>query len=672
MKPNLILSLAAVLGTAAFAAAQAPSPTLPYARTFDLLFFDSTGDNIYRLSDFNQDGDYYDAGEVLLYYDDTAAGDLLATTTGLACSRTGVAYACDSNTDIVLSLRDLNYDGDALDAGEAVVFFDSATNASGITMLSAAGIVVDTLGRVFVLTANSGSTPTVVGDCIIKLEDLNGDGDANDLGEASYYFEVPGSASSLPVSLPTKFALGPDGAFYYGDITTTATKGVYRAFDADNSGVIDGTEYGIWWAPPSFATSPAWYGFAFDLAGYLYVANHGGGSSSMKSVHRAFDFNASGVIESGAPEEELVYTWNSGSGTFWDLLRRDDGAFLMMDGTFDGIYQLKDLNFDNDFDDAGEFVPVFDDTTVGLTLDLRSMGILRAPQIEMVPPTIPIGGTTNFLVRTSKPFDITVTGASLSLIAPFSLPPYGYLEIDPLSLIIFGSGLSDAQGQFVSPLTFNPDPSLIGTYGCTSLSGDFYRLYLSNGALLTVTAAPAPTLVINEVDYDQIGTDSNEYIEILNTGASPVSLAGLEVRLINGSNNTEYDAYPLSLAGATLAPGQYLVIASPTVTVAPGALVILSNFASNFIQNGAPDGIALVNVTTGTLVDALSYEGSMTAAVLTGLPGTFNLVEGTAFAGADSNTVDMALVRLPNGTDTNDASVDWVLTSTLTPGSSNL
>lgn len=666
-----ILSLAAALAVAGFAAAQQPAPTLPYLRTLDLLMVDNGDENVWRLSDFNQDGDYYDAGEQLLYYDDLAFGDVLQTATGIACSPTGTAYVCDSNRDIVLSLRDLNLDGDALDAGEANVFFDSATNASGILMISANSIVVDQLGRVYVLSANSGTSP--IGDVIIELQDLNADGDANDLGEAKYYCDIPGSGASTGASVPTRFALGLDGAFYYGDIGTAVTKGVYRAFDADNSGFVDPTEVSLWWVPPSFATSPAWYGFAFDLAGQLYVANHGGGSTSNKSVHRAFDFNASGVIDAGLPEETLAYTWTGGSATFWDLLRRDDDSLLLMDGIADAIYQLKDLNFDGDFDDAGEFTPVFDDTTVGLVLDPRAMAMLRAPELVMSPATIPIGGTTNFEVRTSKPFDICLSVASLSLIPPVSLPPWGNLEIDPFSVIPFGSGLADAQGLFVSPLTFNNDPSLIGSYGCAALCGDLYRLYLTNGAPLTVTAAPAlPTLVINEVDYDQIGTDSAEYIEILNVGANPVSLAGIEVRLINGATSAEYDAYPLSLAGATLAPGQFLVIASPGVTVAPGALTIPTNVATNVVQNGAPDGIALFDLSSNQMVDALSYEGAINAAVLTGISGTWDLVEGTAFTGADSNAVDATLVRLPNGTDTNNASADWAVSSTLTPGASNL
>ena len=493
MNPNTLLSLAAVLGVATLANAQIPAPTLPFQRTFDLLVFDSTSvgspptisDNIYRLSDFNQDGDYYDPGETLLYYDDLANGDRLNTVSGMACSETGTAYACDSSSDVVLSLRDMNYDGDANDPGESIVFFDSATNASGIQMLSAQGIVVDKQGRVFVLAANSG-TPSI-GDVIIKLEDLDGDGTANNQpGEASYYFQVPSSVSPINYSNPTgAFAIGPDGALYYGDIGSTVTKGVYRVFDADNNGTIDPTEFSLWWVPPY--TSAAWYGMAFDPIGYVYVANHGGGAAPAKSIYRAFDANFSGAIDPGLPEEEQVFNYPTGSVTWWGMLRQDDGSFLLLDGILDGIYRLKDLNFDNNFNGPGEFTTVFDDTSVGLTLDLRAMTILRAPLIEMSPPVIQIGGTTNFVVRTTKPFDITVTGASLSLIAPFSLPPYGYLEIDPSSLIIFGTGLSDAQGVFSSPLTFNNDPSLIGTYGCTSLSGDFYRLFLSNGAPLTVT-----------------------------------------------------------------------------------------------------------------------------------------------------------------------------------------
>ena len=71
------------------------------------------------------------------------------------------------------------------------------------------------------------------------------------------------------------------------------------------------------------------------------------------------------------------------------------------------------------------------------------------------------------------------------------------------------------------------------------------------------------------------------------------------------------------------------------------------------------------------MIDALSYEGSLTAVTFTGFPGTYNLVEGTAFSGADTNDNLNSLARLPNGTDINNASSDWALTTTITPGAAN-
>jgi hypothetical protein len=179
-------------------------------------------------------------------------------------------------------------------------------------------------------------------------------------------------------------------------------------------------------------------------------------------------------------------------------------------------------------------------------------------------------------------------------------------------------------------------------------------------------------LVINEVDYDQVATDNAEFVEIYNGTGAAVPLAGYSLVLVNGSNNATY--LTLSLASATTLPaGGYLVVATATVVVPPTALKINFALASDNIQNGSPDAVALINTTTSTLVDALSYEGSMTAATVTGLTGTVNLVEGTVLpvATADSNSLPGSLSRLPNGTDLNNAATDWAFTATSTPGVAN-
>jgi hypothetical protein len=155
-------------------------------------------------------------------------------------------------------------------------------------------------------------------------------------------------------------------------------------------------------------------------------------------------------------------------------------------------------------------------------------------------------------------------------------------------------------------------------------------------------------LVINEVDYDQVGTDANGFVEIHNAGNAAVDLTGIDLVAVNGGDGAEYDREHLT---GTLAAGGYLAVAIE-------------------LQNGAPDGVALID--GATLLDALSYEGAITAATIGGQ--VYNLVEGTVLAAtvADSNTADGSLIRNPDGKDTDDAASDWAFTTTVTRGAANV
>ena len=103
----------------------------------------------------------------------------------------------------------------------------------------------------------------------------------------------------------------------------------------------------------------------------------------------------------------------------------------------------------------------------------------------------------------------------------------------------------------------------------------------------------------------------------------------------------------------------------------PGTLSVTFPSSSNIIQNGSPDGIALFDTSAMVLLDAMSYEGSITAAQLDGIPGTYNLVEGTPATAADSNSTDGSLTRFPNGSDTDDAATDWTFNAAFSPGEPN-
>jgi hypothetical protein len=181
-------------------------------------------------------------------------------------------------------------------------------------------------------------------------------------------------------------------------------------------------------------------------------------------------------------------------------------------------------------------------------------------------------------------------------------------------------------------------------------AADLVELRCVAGAPPPPPPPPAGGLVVNEIDYDQVGADSGGFVEIANTAGTDAVLNGIALVLVNGGDGTEYDRVALT---GSLAAGGYLTLEIDA-------------------QNGAPDGVALVDTASGTLLDALSYEGEIHAATIDGQ--TFDLVEGTALASsvADSNTVAGSLSRLPDGTDTNDAGTDWKFTTTATPGAANV
>jgi hypothetical protein len=159
-----------------------------------------------------------------------------------------------------------------------------------------------------------------------------------------------------------------------------------------------------------------------------------------------------------------------------------------------------------------------------------------------------------------------------------------------------------------------------------------------------------PVLVLNEIDYDQVGADGGGFVELYNAGLSPADLEGLALVFVDGANGTEYRRRPLSGA---LAAGAYRVIAVDA-------------------QNGSPDGVALYDTRYEGVIDALSYEGAIERAYIG--PFAHTLVEGTALPAdvADSNTVTGSLGRSPNGSDTDDSATDWTFSTTVTPGAANV
>ena len=98
-----------------------------------------------------------------------------------------------------------------------------------------------------------------------------------------------------------------------------------------------------------------------------------------------------------------------------------------------------------------------------------------------------------------------------------------------------------------------------------------------------------------ELHYDNVGSDVNEALEI--EGPAGFSVAGWSVVLYNGTGGAVYDTRPLS---------------GTIPDMCNGRGVIALRFEPDGIQNGGPDGFALVNA-TGERVEFLSYEGTFAA-----------------------------------------------------------
>ncbi len=120
------------------------------------------------------------------------------------------------------------------------------------------------------------------------------------------------------------------------------------------------------------------------------------------------------------------------------------------------------------------------------------------------------------------------------------------------------------------------------------------RLIALASLLLLPQLAAAQAVFINEIHYDNAGTDSGEFFEI--AGPPGTDLTGWTVELVNGSNGMVYNT--IALSGIL-----------PTSCVGLG--VQATTLPTNGLQNGAPDGLALID--NGTLVQFISYEGSFTA-----------------------------------------------------------
>jgi hypothetical protein len=137
--------------------------------------------------------------------------------------------------------------------------------------------------------------------------------------------------------------------------------------------------------------------------------------------------------------------------------------------------------------------------------------------------------------------------------------------------------------------------------------------------------------LINEIDYDQVGVDNAEWIEIRNPEDGIYSLTDTDLVLydadLNG-NCTEYCRVSLEPL-VFLGPGQYVVIGDHPCAALPLCT------STDAIQNGLPDAIVVER--NGFIIDSIEYGSGQTHSVCTFIP-----VENRVTT-VDSDTIDGSL-----------------------------
>ncbi|QDU86562.1 NHL repeat protein [Planctomycetes bacterium Pla163] len=456
---RLTLTGALLLSTSGIASAQDFTATSIFeGPTLDCYVTDSGSDTVWRLSDRNLDGDFHDPDEVVAFYDEALGSIALGNNNSVAVARSGVVFISDTSSDLIIALVDLDGDGTAHGPGEHTVFFDGdpSVNLSGIAMESPNAIALDADGRVLVADADNGSGGT---DQVLLLEDLNGDGDANDLGEARVYFE-PDSFGSVGDVIPNSIDILPDGDLLYleGGATGIVAKGLYRLSDLNGDGVIDpySAEFDVYFTPPFLPGNAFMWDFGVAPDGTVYIADSGN-----DVIWRMRDQNGDGGIDNTA---ELDMYWvASGSSTIWTVQPTGAGELLVAESQSpDRILVMQDLDGSGSIDQPAETRVVYqDDVSAQDISNPRGLSWRRAPALT-APTRARIGSVVPFGIRGAVGELAVLFGSFAPLSTPISLHEFGLLGLDPSFATVYAVVEVGADGAGRGTLQVPGTPGAVG------------------------------------------------------------------------------------------------------------------------------------------------------------------------------------------------------------------
>ena len=394
--------------------------------------------------------------------------------------------------------------------------------------------------------------------------------------------------TSLPASgLPASFVLGADITlpinYYINPVTYFNNPAITRIIprQLDNSTVTfpsSGSTIDLFLVSPLVGARPLHteiYNSTLDTSNTSGIAKAGSplaaGTSTAASDHLALfgDFELDPAIPYAfhAPGETVSETFSGFTGTY------DPYPWVTTGGTWQGT-----------------------DSGTSTTTGFRSYGSASDPSLGLLPTTTGGSVTASFINQSTQILSTlqisftaeqwrsaqagTADTLSAELIVggvPQPLPQLTFHAATHLPNGAITGGVSTPEGMTVSGLSIAPGALFQLKFTCTPGSG----------------GGPLPAAVfINEFSY----INSGEFIEVVVGPGYTGSLSDISVLLYNGAGGATYGTQ--SLSTFTLGPA-----------IASGHQIFSKAIAP--IQNGDPDGFALV--VGGTVTQFISYGGSFTA-----------------------------------------------------------
>lgn len=403
---------------------------------------------------------------------------------------------------------------------------------------------------------------------------------------------------------------------------TGATNGNDAAFRSAISATLElasdiapGATFWIRWT--DFNASGSDDGMAvddFSITGIAAVAAPGTFSVADASAEEDSGALTFTVTRSGGTSGEAIVAYSFANGTAQNGsdFSATNGSVTFADGEASKTITVA-LSADTDIEDDEAFTVTLTETSAGTIGTATATGTIIGDDAPPLPPTLSIAGasaTEGNEGTTAISFVVTRSGSSIGEVVANYTVALGTATADDLAPGTALTGqvvFADGQTSATVTLQVNGDTTVEADETFTvSISSTDEVVQIGTGSatgtILNDDILPTPiaNVFVNEITYDPAGTDSGETIEV--AGVAGTDLTGWKLVLYNGNGGAAYAATGGSTAGIAL---------SGTLADQSNGYGTLS-FAAPGLQNGAPDGIALVDA-LGRVVQFISYEGVMTA-----------------------------------------------------------